>query len=206
MQATKTQRKQPVQKRSQITCDAIVEATIQVLLRDGAARLTTTRVAERAGVSVGTLYQYYPNKSALIEAVRARYFGLMSAAVQKIIGQGTDENLEQVMDQALTAVIEMKRQNLPLSRALAELPGDPDQPDFAAEVVGHFAEFILPLISPDAPPTDAQRSHALATMAALEGLLSYAVKNAPDWLGQPWFLARSKALAHSGLSDPPTNY
>ena len=51
-------RKKPAQSRSKVTVDAIFEATIQVLLADGLQRLTTTRVAERAGVSVGTLYQY----------------------------------------------------------------------------------------------------------------------------------------------------
>ena len=52
-----------------MTVEAISEATIQVLLAVGLDRLTTTRVAERAGVSVGTLYQYYPNKQALLFAV-----------------------------------------------------------------------------------------------------------------------------------------
>jgi AcrR family transcriptional regulator len=56
-------RKTPVQARSTVTVQAISEATIQVLLSHGAERLTTTRVAERAGVSVGTLYQYYPNSA-----------------------------------------------------------------------------------------------------------------------------------------------
>src|SRR5471032_3341611 len=62
-------RKTPVQARSTVTVEAIAEATIQVLLSHGIDRLTTTRVAERAGVSVGTLYQYYPNKQALLFAV-----------------------------------------------------------------------------------------------------------------------------------------
>jgi AcrR family transcriptional regulator len=62
-------RKTPVQQRSTVTIEAISEATIQVLLAGGLDRLTTTRVAERVGVSVGTLYQYYPNKQALLFAV-----------------------------------------------------------------------------------------------------------------------------------------
>src|SRR5215472_10039214 len=62
-------RKTPVQTRAAVTVEAISEATIQVLLNDGADRLTPTRVAERAGVSVGTLYQYYPNKQSLLFAV-----------------------------------------------------------------------------------------------------------------------------------------
>ena len=52
-----------------MTLEAISEATIQILLAVGLDRLTTTRVAERAGVSLGTLYQYYPNKQALLYAV-----------------------------------------------------------------------------------------------------------------------------------------
>ena len=62
-------RKTPVQQRSTVTVEAISEATIPVLLAVGLDRLTTTRVAERAGVSVGTLYQYYPNKQELLLAV-----------------------------------------------------------------------------------------------------------------------------------------
>ncbi len=63
------QRKQPVQARSAATVDAILEACIQVLLRVGKEKLTTTLVAARAGVSVGTLYQYFPNKRSLLQAV-----------------------------------------------------------------------------------------------------------------------------------------
>ena len=62
-------RKTPVQARSTVTVEAISEATIQVLLSHGTERFTTTRVAQRAGVSVGTLYQYYPNKRSLLFAV-----------------------------------------------------------------------------------------------------------------------------------------
>jgi AcrR family transcriptional regulator len=63
-------RKTPVQARSTVTVEAIYEATFQVLLAvGGPERLTTTRVAERAGVSVGTLYQYFPNKQSLLFSV-----------------------------------------------------------------------------------------------------------------------------------------
>ena len=59
------------------------EATIQVLLTHGPDRLTTTRVAERAGVSVGTLYQYYPNKRSLLFAVLEDHLKKVSAAVER---------------------------------------------------------------------------------------------------------------------------
>jgi AcrR family transcriptional regulator len=75
-------RKQPVQARFETTVLAIHEASIQVLLSIGYRKLTTTRVAERAGVSVGTLYQYFPNRQALIRAVLERYLMEMSASIQ----------------------------------------------------------------------------------------------------------------------------
>jgi AcrR family transcriptional regulator len=63
------QRKQPVQARSAATVDAILKGCLQVLTAIGKEKLTTTLVARRAGVSVGTLYQYFPNKRSLLQAV-----------------------------------------------------------------------------------------------------------------------------------------
>ena len=59
-------RKQPQQARSAELVAAILEAAVQVLAREGAQRFTTARVAEKAGVSVGSLYQYFPNKAAIL--------------------------------------------------------------------------------------------------------------------------------------------
>jgi len=59
-------RKQPQQARSTELVAAILEAAIQVLAKEGAQRFTTARVAERAGVSVGSVYQYFPNKAAIL--------------------------------------------------------------------------------------------------------------------------------------------
>ncbi|MDH2404402.1 TetR family transcriptional regulator [Bradyrhizobium sp. SSUT18] len=59
-------RKQPQQARSSGLVAAILDAAVQVLTKEGAQRFTTARVAERAGVSVGSLYQYFPNKAAIL--------------------------------------------------------------------------------------------------------------------------------------------
>lgn len=59
-------RKQPRQARANALIAAVLDAAVQVLRSEGAARFTTARVAERAGVSVGSLYQYFPNKAAIL--------------------------------------------------------------------------------------------------------------------------------------------
>ena len=59
-------RKQPKQARSTGLVAAILEAAVQVLAKEGAQRFTAARVAEKAGVSVGSLYQYFPNKAAIL--------------------------------------------------------------------------------------------------------------------------------------------
>jgi AcrR family transcriptional regulator len=62
-------RKSPRQARAKATVDAIVEATTQLLLEQGYDKFTTARIAERTGVSIGSLCQYFPNKAALASAV-----------------------------------------------------------------------------------------------------------------------------------------
>ena len=75
-------RKQPTQDRSKHTVAAILEATIRVLDEVGSTGLTTTRVAEVAGVSVGTLYQYFPNREALLNALLADHLEAAIGAVE----------------------------------------------------------------------------------------------------------------------------
>ena len=65
-------RKTPVQKRSQATVDAILDASAQVLRKKGYAKTTTNAIAERAGVSIGSLYEYFPNKEAVFAALKEK--------------------------------------------------------------------------------------------------------------------------------------
>ena len=66
---TKTRRRKPIQARSQSTVDAILTAAARVLVERGYAKTTTNHVAQVAGVSIGSLYQYFRNKDELIMAV-----------------------------------------------------------------------------------------------------------------------------------------
>jgi AcrR family transcriptional regulator len=80
------QRRKPKQSRSRATCDAILEAASQILERDGSAGFNTASVAERAGVSIGTLYQYFPDKQAILLAAAQREMSSEAApSRQKIL-------------------------------------------------------------------------------------------------------------------------
>src|SRR5687767_2940785 len=73
--ASLSPRKKPQQRRSRDTIETIFEAAIQVLLANGFEKTTTIQIAERAGVSIGSLYQYFPNKRALLSAIVRRHVG-----------------------------------------------------------------------------------------------------------------------------------
>ena len=117
-------RKTPVQVRSAVTVDAILEATIQVLIAVGKERLTTTHAALRAGVSVGTLYQYYPNKSALLQACLRRHMGEMSRAVEDVCEKYRSAGLIEMGTALIHAYLNAKMSNVKASTALYAVSSD----------------------------------------------------------------------------------
>jgi AcrR family transcriptional regulator len=116
----------PVQARSAASVDAILEATIQVLLHVGKERLTTTRVAQRAGVSVGTLYQYFPNKKALLQAALKRHLDEVTRAVEVVCHEQQGNTLEQMATALITAFLEAKMRDAKTSVALYSVSSDVD--------------------------------------------------------------------------------
>jgi AcrR family transcriptional regulator len=119
-------RKSPVQARSAASVDAILEATIQVLLHVGKERLTTTKVALRAGVSVGTLYQYFPNKSALLKAALKRHMDEITDAVELVCHQQKGNSLEQMATSLMTTFLKAKMRDAKASVALYGVSSDVD--------------------------------------------------------------------------------
>ncbi|WP_280136448.1 TetR/AcrR family transcriptional regulator [Rhizobium sp. Leaf384] len=120
-------RKLPVQSRAEATVSAIYEATLQVLSGAELARLTTSKVAERAGVSVGTLYQYFPNKEALLYAVLMRHFEDMAIALERIETSGSGRSLREVADGIADAYVSVKASRPDVTSALYRVAGTIDQ-------------------------------------------------------------------------------
>lgn len=85
------QRRAPSQARAQATCEAILEAATRILEELGEPALTTNRIAERAGVSIGTLYQYFPNKQAILVAIGRRENARMDAVAVELMAAGLGE-------------------------------------------------------------------------------------------------------------------
>jgi AcrR family transcriptional regulator len=119
-------RKTPVQARSAASVEAILEATIQVLLSAGKEKLTTTRVALRAGVSVGTLYQYFPNKSALLKAVLKRHMDEVARAVERVCRERKGHSVSEMATALIHAFLEAKMRHVKASVALYSVSSDVD--------------------------------------------------------------------------------
>ena len=119
-------RKTPLQARSTVTVEAICEAAIQVLLALGPDRLTTTRVAERAGVSVGTLYQYFPNKRSLLHAVLDQHLTRVAVAMESACERHRHQPLGTMIEAVVKAFVDAKMERADISTALYLIASDLD--------------------------------------------------------------------------------
>jgi AcrR family transcriptional regulator len=127
------QRRTPRQARAQATVDSILEAAAQVLQAGGAARFNTNAVAERAGVSIGTLYQYFPDKGAVLLAVARREMARPEMPLQKTLMAALVGALENLLGR--NAGVTRNR------RAVATVKSEVDR------VLFHVEDFLLSWIA-----------------------------------------------------------
>jgi AcrR family transcriptional regulator len=148
-------RKTPIQARSTITVEAISEATIQVLLTQGADRLTTTRVADRAGVSVGTLYQYYPNKRSLLFAVFEDHMNKVGRAVEVACEDAHNKPISEMIKLVVEAYVDVKMQSADVSVALYKVAPDVGGPALVKRTAQRLRKAIesMLLTAPDVKPS-----------------------------------------------------
>ncbi len=98
-------RKLPSQARATQTVDAIIEAATQILQNDGEERLNTNRIAERAGVSIGSLYQYFADKEAIIEAIARRERNKILATIVKSLSAANPPDPESAVREIVRTLI-----------------------------------------------------------------------------------------------------
>lgn len=99
-------RKSASQKRSQATVEALLDATARVLTRAGYDRASTNRIAATAGVSVGSLYQYFPNKEALVAALVARHNREMLALLRDALKEVATLDLATAIAKLVRAAVD----------------------------------------------------------------------------------------------------
>ena len=113
-------RKSASQKRSRLTVEALLEATARVLMKDGYDRASTNKIAAVAGVSIGSLYQYFPSKEALVAAVIDRHMHEMMQAVRDALAKVATRPIEVAARELVSVMLDAHRVNPKLHRVLAE--------------------------------------------------------------------------------------
>jgi AcrR family transcriptional regulator len=113
-------RKRPVQERATVTVDAILRASAHILSTEGYDALSTNAVARRAGVSIGSLYQYFPNKEALVAALADRHRTEVLASLAVRFEEASSLPLEAAVRHLVAGVVAAHATDVALHRALSE--------------------------------------------------------------------------------------
>jgi AcrR family transcriptional regulator len=110
----------PKQERAWVTVEAILEATAQLLVAEGMGKLSTNRIAKRAGVSIGTLYQYFPDKSSIVVALGEQTLERQFAAFEEelLALVASEPDMEASVRALVIGLMDQKRMEPELSRVL----------------------------------------------------------------------------------------
>ena len=123
--ALDSQRKSPQQGRSKVLVSAILEATVRILPKIGSRKITTKKIADLAGVSIGSLYQYFPNKESVLAALMDMAMKLQTAETQRkikeISGKSIDDSVSIMVDFALDLFLKEREKNRELFLQASEL-------------------------------------------------------------------------------------
>lgn len=180
-------RKRPRQARSRATVDAILAAATQVFRRHGYAAGTTDRIAERAGVSVGSLYQYFPNKDALLVTLAERHVDAGFVRVRELLAQALSAplTLDRLLRRFVEGMIALHDHEPELHRVLFEeapLPASLRKNLRQREIA--FAREVQALLEahPEVRMRDPARS-AYIVVQTIEGLVHSFILHPPEGIG-----------------------
>ena len=122
---TEKKRRNPKQARAQATVNAVLEAAFQILEEDGEARLTTNLIAERAGVSIGTLYQYFEDREAILAAMGQRQAEATRERITKIILESPETgSVRSIVKAIMSGIAGSPATRIALSDALFRTRGE----------------------------------------------------------------------------------
>jgi AcrR family transcriptional regulator len=177
-------RRIPRQSRSQSTVDAILFAASHILRSEGARAVTTERIARCAGVSIGSLYQYFANKQAILAALRARHGDWLAAETRAGIERGAAQpTLREAVRVSIERVIAVHRPEFRLGDMAPFAPLQRDElKRFRAGTEAYLrshADQIRPL--------DFELAAAVITRG-IEAVVFGMSRDEPHWLDHPAFV------------------
>lgn len=189
-------RKLPTQERSKQLVDSLLSATANVLVQRGYEGLTTNRVADEAGVSVGSLYQYFPNKESLVEALIRRWSdGLMETIADHYL-EVRNESIETAVDTMVRAALDSTRVDAKLHRILTQqIPNVNALP--ALELFNRrMSERVASWLELHREELEVEDLHLAAEIVVmtLAGLSDYALLQRPELLDSPSFVQHLSRL------------
>ena len=133
-------RRRPKQRRARQTVEAVLDAVVRLLKRDGSKAITTNRIAEVAGVSIGSVYQYFPDKRAIFTALHQRHIDQIDRMVQTKLVEHAASSIEELVRAMVEAMVEAHAIDPELYELLmTEVPHRADGTrDFAVRLHGAF--------------------------------------------------------------------
>ncbi|WP_420464571.1 TetR/AcrR family transcriptional regulator [Panacagrimonas sp.] len=167
-----------------MTVDTLLEATAQVLVSSGYERASTDAIAARAGVSIGTLYQYFPNKASLVAALIRQHVDEVLYLVETALAEHEGSPLDTTLRALVRAGIEAHRLNPPLHKVLFEQVPTEQILGQAPDVSSRLQAMIEAVLRRKLPGISRTRTRTVALVleTSIEALTHRAVVEAPDWL------------------------
>jgi AcrR family transcriptional regulator len=191
-------RKAPRQRRARQTVDFILDAAAYILAERGLDGFTTNHIAERAGVNISSLYQYFPNKLAILEALQVRHIATPDVNYAQGLERLQDQPLEEVVRSLVDVALDMHAANPTMQKLFLDtLPRQTRRlhDDFEADRIAKLAEVLLPKSRASQNPD----MMLFIARHALTWVVHEAVCDRPEWLTDPAFREELVALLVSFL-------
>ncbi|GAB3499867.1 TetR family transcriptional regulator [Nocardiopsis coralliicola] len=193
-------RRRPAQQRSRIRVAKMLDACAELLDEAGYAELSTTRIAERAGVAIGSVYQFFPDKRAITQALGLRYLDLFSERVSDRLALGGFRHWSEAVDVVIDEYLDMHR-TVPGFRSMhfGDIV-DVHLLDTATDNNGVIAARLRELLTTMAGAKDGPALERAVTVAveSADAVLKLAFRRAPD--GDPALIEETKVMLRAYLS------
>lgn len=185
----KSSKRPPVQRRSRETVDLLVQTTARILNREGPDALTTNHIAKKAGVSIGSLYQYFPDKQALVDEVRVRYRDDFKEKLIELNRRLAVLSLREVIAECVRVLIALHRDDLGVHNTVSCEGMDRDERRLFQQITASWLE----MRRDEVRPSDRLLAAELVVDAG-EALIHGVALRAPERLGDAKFAAEITEL------------